>query len=239
MVHGPNAYGKGWNDADQLVIGNPNITLNHAQSQMAMWSILATPLIMSADLRKIKAEFADILMNRNLIAINQDALGVMGKRILIASSNVDVWHKPLIKNYDAFVLFNNLKSYTPVYIELSLKSLQLTKYQSYLFYESFTGNLIGKFDQSVNKTLKIYVNSYYNMIAFWTKPEENNAQLEPKNHVNLWEEISPAKTFKLKSKISELKDKKIKNKNKNKKIKKAKNNRTKKLKFSDLIDKLN
>ena len=72
VVHGPNKYGKGWNDADQLIIGNPNITLNQAQSQMALWSILATPLIMSADLRKIREEFADILMNKNLIAIRSN-----------------------------------------------------------------------------------------------------------------------------------------------------------------------
>lgn len=51
-VHGPNMYGKGWNDADQLIIGNPNIGLNQAQAQMAMWAILATPLIMSAEDRK-------------------------------------------------------------------------------------------------------------------------------------------------------------------------------------------
>ena len=166
----------------------------------------------------------------------------MGKRILIIN-NVDVWHKPLVKDHDAFVLFNNLKSYTPTYVELHLKNLQLTKYQSYLFYDSFTGNRIGRFDQSVNTTFKVYVNSYYNIIAFWTKSADDNAELKPENQVNLWEEISPFNAFKSKSKNikteTKSKSKKMKNKNKKNKTKlKNKKNKTKKQNLSELIDKL-
>ena len=114
----------------------------------------------------------------------------MGKRILIASGSVDVWHKPLNQDHDAFVLFNNLKSYTPVYVELSLKTLQLSKFQKYLFYESFTGNLIGRFDQSVNTTFKVYVNSYYNILSFWTQPDLSPL-VKVDNQANLWESITP------------------------------------------------
>jgi hypothetical protein len=49
---------------------------------MAIWSIMAAPLILSVDLRTISDWARDIILNKNLIAINQDPLGIMGKRIL-------------------------------------------------------------------------------------------------------------------------------------------------------------
>ena len=38
---------------------------------MGMWCMLASPLIMSADLRMILPEFKEILLNKNLIKLNQ------------------------------------------------------------------------------------------------------------------------------------------------------------------------
>jgi hypothetical protein len=49
---------------------------------MAIWSIMAAPLILSVDLKAISSWAKEIILNKNLIAINQDPLGVMGKRIL-------------------------------------------------------------------------------------------------------------------------------------------------------------
>lgn len=48
---------------------------------MAIWSIMAAPLLMSVDLRTIKAEYKEILLNTDAIAINQDSLGIMGKLV--------------------------------------------------------------------------------------------------------------------------------------------------------------
>jgi len=48
---------------------------------MALWSIMASPLIMSVDLRTINAASRSLLLNRRAIAINQDRLGVQGRRI--------------------------------------------------------------------------------------------------------------------------------------------------------------
>ena len=49
---------------------------------MAMWSIMAAPLILSVDIRTISDWARDLILNKNIIAINQDPLGVMGRRIL-------------------------------------------------------------------------------------------------------------------------------------------------------------
>lgn len=48
---------------------------------MALWSVMASPLIMSVDLRAIKPYPRSVLLNRRAIAINQDRLGIQGKRI--------------------------------------------------------------------------------------------------------------------------------------------------------------
>ena len=45
---------------------------------MALWSIMASPLMVSADLRNIRAESRAILLNPYVIAINQDPLGKEG-----------------------------------------------------------------------------------------------------------------------------------------------------------------
>jgi len=85
----------GWNDPDELVIGNPGISVDQAKVQMAMWSIYSAPLLISVDLRFVAAEFKEILLNRGLIAVNQDPLGIMG-RLVVKTPNVSVYVKPML-----------------------------------------------------------------------------------------------------------------------------------------------
>lgn len=62
----------------QLIIGNFGLSFDQSKMQMAIWSILAAPLIMSTDLKNIRPEFKDILLNQQIIAVNQDELGIQG-----------------------------------------------------------------------------------------------------------------------------------------------------------------
>jgi len=55
---------------------------------MALWSIMSAPLILSVDLRTISSWARDIILNKNLIAINQDPLGIMGRRILQVEKSI-------------------------------------------------------------------------------------------------------------------------------------------------------
>jgi hypothetical protein len=48
---------------------------------MAIWAILAAPLLMSTALGDVKAEYKDILQNRAILAVNQDELGIQGRRV--------------------------------------------------------------------------------------------------------------------------------------------------------------
>lgn len=66
----------------QLIIGNFGLSVEQARSQMALWAIMAAPLIMSNDLRNLDNSARAILQNRVAIAINQDPMGIQGRRLL-------------------------------------------------------------------------------------------------------------------------------------------------------------
>ncbi len=64
-----------------LTIGNYGLSLEQSRTQMALWAIWSSPLYMSNDLRKLNPEMKKILQNKAVIAVNQDKLGIMGKRV--------------------------------------------------------------------------------------------------------------------------------------------------------------
>ncbi|KAK6026764.1 alpha-galactosidase [Ostertagia ostertagi] len=85
-----------WNDPDMLVIGMKNgLTVDQAKVQMSVWSIWSAPLIMSNDLREIDPKFKEILLNRDVIAIDQDPMGKMG-RLMLSNDNTAVYVKPVM-----------------------------------------------------------------------------------------------------------------------------------------------
>ena len=65
----------------QLIVGNFGLSYEQSKTQMAMWAIFAAPLLMSVDLRTIKPDYKAILQNRHIISVNQDRLGIQGRRI--------------------------------------------------------------------------------------------------------------------------------------------------------------
>lgn len=66
----------------QLIIGNFGLSYEQSRSQMALWTVMAAPLLMSTDLRTISPSAKEILQNRLMIQINQDPLGIQGRRIV-------------------------------------------------------------------------------------------------------------------------------------------------------------
>ena len=70
-----------WNDPDMLEVGNGRLTLDENQTHMTLWAMLAAPLIAGNNLTQMKPEIAAILMNKEAIAIDQDALGRQGDRV--------------------------------------------------------------------------------------------------------------------------------------------------------------
>jgi alpha-galactosidase len=82
-----------WNDPDMMEVGN-GMTTGEDRAHFAMWTMQAAPLIAGNDFRKMSKETKDILTNKEVIAVDQDALGVQGFRHSMKDS-VDTWLKPL------------------------------------------------------------------------------------------------------------------------------------------------
>ena len=85
-----------------MIIGNFGLSYDQSRAQMALWAVLASPLFMSVDLRTIRPEMKAILQNKNVISVNQDSLGIQGRRIfkvLFKIARVFYWKLFLIFNY--------------------------------------------------------------------------------------------------------------------------------------------
>ena len=94
------AYTRGgsWNDAGLLEVGNGGMTDVEYRSQMSLWAIMASPLIVGNDLTKATPATLDILSNREVIAVNQDPLALSGFRVGTGGAyggGLEVWSKPL------------------------------------------------------------------------------------------------------------------------------------------------
>lgn len=95
----------GWNDPDNLMIGNGVLSLDEERAQMSIYAIAAAPLIVASDLRTIRRESLAILTNRAVIAVDQDVLGKPGARIR-QEDGEEVWVRELSGGQRAVVLFN-------------------------------------------------------------------------------------------------------------------------------------
>jgi len=98
-----------WNDPDMLEVGNNGLSYEEQRSQMTMWSIMAAPIMISSDIRKMSNETKELYLNKDMIAINQDSLGVQGHRISDKNGK-QVWTKPLRNGDIAVALLNNNSS---------------------------------------------------------------------------------------------------------------------------------
>ena len=104
-----------WHDPDMLLIGNGCITEDEERTQMAIWSLVAGPLIMGNDLRTVPAASKAILFNQHAIAINQDPLGQQGLRLDNSSTApTQVWYRVLANGDVAVGLYNKMGGGPPL-----------------------------------------------------------------------------------------------------------------------------
>lgn len=94
-----------WNDPDMLEVGNEGMTITEYRAHFSLWCILAAPLMAGNDLRNMTNEVKEILTNREVIAVDQDSLGMQGRRVK-RHGDREVWAKQLADGGRAVVLFN-------------------------------------------------------------------------------------------------------------------------------------
>ena len=112
-----------WNDPDMLEVGNGGMKYNEYLTHMSLWAILAAPLLAGNDLSQMSPQTKSILLNKDVIAIDQDPLGKQGDRVS-AEGPFEVWSKPLQNGDIAIGLFN--RGHDAEKMSLPLEQLGLT-----------------------------------------------------------------------------------------------------------------
>ena len=102
-----NAYHPGatspghFNDPDYLVPmrpvpgGGTELTFDESKTQLGMWAMMASPLIIGSDPRTLPAEMIAALKNPEIVAVDQDPLVRQGVKVADAGPGTQVWSKPL------------------------------------------------------------------------------------------------------------------------------------------------
>lgn len=149
-----------WNDLDMMEVGN-GMTDSEDRVHFAMWSLLASPLILGNDLRTMSKETLKTLVNKNVIAANQDSLGIQGYCHL-KSLELEIWVKPLA-NEEWAVAFVNMRKEElqlsfdwwkhPINDQLTHKKLE-NKYKSYSIYDMYASQNIGFTNSKLTETIK-------------------------------------------------------------------------------------
>ncbi len=105
-----------WNDLDILTVGLGQQTIEEYTSQFSLWAIMSSPLIAGNDLRIMTKEIANILTNKEVIAINQNKLSRSGNMIRRATDgSYEVWTKPIYHgNTSQFYDTNNTLRFSPL-----------------------------------------------------------------------------------------------------------------------------
>jgi alpha-galactosidase len=94
-----------WNDPDMLEVGNGGMTTTEYRSHFSLWCMLAAPLMAGNDLANMTPEIKEILTNKEVIAVNQDPLGMEGRRVR-KNGDAEVWSKQMKDGSRAVVLLN-------------------------------------------------------------------------------------------------------------------------------------
>lgn len=82
-----------WNDPDMLEVGN-GMSVNEDRAHFSLWCMLNAPLLLGNDVRNMSRETAGILLNKEVIALNQDPLGVQALKVK-GMPGMEYWLKPL------------------------------------------------------------------------------------------------------------------------------------------------
>ena len=140
----------GWNDPDMLEVGNGGMTYEEYKVHFGLWCLSKAPLLIGCDITNMSDETLEILTNEEVIAINQDSLGVQGKK-LESIDGKEVWGGPLSNNAFVVMLLNRGDSTTE--IEANFEKIGL-KDGEYIVRDLWERKDLGDFTESFKEKVK-------------------------------------------------------------------------------------
>lgn len=145
----------GWNDPDMLEVGNGKLTAEEGRAHFSLWCMMASPLILGNDLRKLydaDGKLVDLatfetITNKNLIAIDQDPLGKPAKPVKLGA--VDILVRPLAGGKAAVCLLNRFGGEKKVRLPMSLFAdpyIGIDKREQYTLTDQWSGEALSVSD---------------------------------------------------------------------------------------------
>jgi hypothetical protein len=136
-----------YNDPDMMVIGMPGLSDAQNRVHMSLWAISGAPLLVGADLAKLSPETLTTLTNKEVLAIDQDALGLQAVKIAEPAKGLQVWVKPLAEDGMSAVLLLN-RSAAAAEIAVEWNQLGFAEGTSATVKELWSGKELGSFKGS-------------------------------------------------------------------------------------------
>jgi alpha-galactosidase len=151
-----------WNDPDMMEVGN-GMSVSEDRAHFTMWCMLAAPLIAGNDVRNMTKETIEILTNKEVIAVDQDKLGIQGFKHS-SKDSLEIWYKPLVDDCWAVCFLNRSKEKKKINYKWKSQSVnddfskRGINFKENTFYirDLWTKKDLG----STNKTLKVEVPSH-------------------------------------------------------------------------------
>ena len=103
-----------WNDPDMLVVGklgwgpqtrNTRLTPDEQYTHISLWCLLSAPLLLGCDLAQLDAFTLNLLTNDEVLAVNQDPLGIQATKVY-DGVRYQIWAKDLDDGSLAVGIFN-------------------------------------------------------------------------------------------------------------------------------------
>jgi alpha-galactosidase len=149
-----------WNDPDMLEVGN-SMSYNEDKSHFTLWCMLAAPLMSGNNLHTMSAQTTGILTNKDVIAVDQDPLGIECFKYAMTPDSVETLVRPLA-NGDLAVCFLNRSdkqqtlsfdwSANPINDAISKTNVDFTK-SAYRLHDLWTRKDIGTTKKSLKQTI--------------------------------------------------------------------------------------
>lgn len=114
-----------YNDPDMMMVGMRGLSDVENRLHMDLWAISGAPLIVGADLTRLSKISREILTNSEVIAVDQDSLGVQAIKVAEPQPGLQVWTRPLATQGAHAVLLLNRTSAGPAQISVSWAAIGL------------------------------------------------------------------------------------------------------------------
>ncbi len=175
----------GWNDPDMLQVGNGSLTDDENRAHFSIWCIFGAPLMAGNDLRSMSEAARQILINREALAVNQDAAGHMGRLIKNYKPRLQVWGKKLQqRGAVAVVLLNRTEQEAEITADFADLGIKGKAFIRDLWQHKDLGPFSKKFSATVpsHGVVMVKINADEPLGEFVSRPEIGDCTvLEPED----------------------------------------------------------